>query len=1353
LPRTSALHPGNGITYLDDSGTAQRRSYPELLEQAARALAGLRTMDLRPGSPVIFQLPGLEDFITAFWACMLGGYVPVPVSISPTYETAHATLSKLRNAWQALGQPVVLSGSTLTDRLAAFADREGLTGFQVADMDDLRAHAPATDWHDSDPDDVALLLLTSGSTGLPKAVRQTHHNLVRWTVSVAEACEFTPDDTSLNWMPLDHVGGLVMFHLRDLSVGCNQVHAPTETVLRSPLIWLDWIQRHRATITWAPNFAFGLVNQHADDIAAGHWDLSSMRFILNGGEAIVARTARRFMELLIPHGLPPTAMRPAWGMSETCSGVTYSRSFRLDTTSDDDAFVSVGEPIPGDTVRIVDADHNPVAAGRVGNLQIAGISVTPGYLNNPEANRESFTPDGWFVTGDLGIIRDGELTIVGRAKDVIIINGANFYCHEIEAIAEDVEGVDVSFTAACGVMRPGDDSERLCIFFSPTAAAADRMPELMRTLRSTVAQRAGIAPDFLIPLARQDVPKTAIGKVQRSLLKERFERGEFASTPAPSPDDTDPMPLLQRVWRPSELPAGELPAGSTVLVFADAAGLGDRLADRLRASGHAHLTVRIADTFADGGDTIALDPSQADSYDRLFAALDARGFIPSHVIHAWSYAPAPDPDMAAAAQPTASIDLLRLLRAWATPRLDGRTTRLIVVSSFLQADHAPVAFGRAALLGIVHTIPHEYDWLDCVSVDFDSITPARDADAILAEAAEAGARAEVAIRDGIRHIAVLTPLPDNPAQASFVEGGFYVIGGARGGIGRTIAKHLRDHHAARLLLLGRSAVDPVVRDDHVIQWAGDIADPAAIQEAVAQAATRFGRAPDGFLHLAGIYHETPLAEETDDAFLATVRAKLTGAWALHQVARAYPGCLFVNFSSLLSYFGALGTSAYAAANASLDAFARQQRGDGVRALAIRWSLWTGTGMGRTVNRDALRLRGYLDRSPEENIALLERAIRSDGVDALVGLDVRNRSIQSHLDPSVAAAFAAGTSNDYVAPRTDTERALATLWQDLLGVERVGVEDNFFDLGGRSLLAARMFAWIGKEMGQTLPLATLYQAPTIASLAALLTTPETTTPSRPRAITRALAMQPNGSRPPIFCIPGVGSDVIVFQDLCRHLGPDQPFYGLQARGLDGTPHEGDGDHLSIEALAAEFVHEIRDIQPRGPYHLAGHCFGGLIMWEIARQLHGAGHPINMLALFDPVATNVFPDEIIQQDRLRHSLRKFLRMPMIERVRFAWMKLTSIRDKIIIRQRLGRSIARARLMHEQYRIERYPGPVMIFMAEDSHFNMAGVDDPRLYHEKFADGGATYRPVPGDRDSMLHGDGAAVLARHLRAAIHDA
>ena len=303
---------------------------------------------------------------------------------------------------------------------------------------------------------------------MPKGVILSHRNLLCRSIRSVQMNGFSPTDVSLNWMPLDHVAGIIYFHLRDVFVGCRQVHTPTESVLQDPLRWLDWIDRYRATVTFAPNFAFGLVNDQSEAIQRRCWDLSSMRFVLNGAEAIVAKTARRFLQLLAPHGLSTYSMRPAWGMSETSSGITYSDRFSYESSHDDDRYVEVGGPIPGIQMRIVDKQNQTLDVGETGRLQVKGATITPGYYHNPELNRNSFTEDGWYITGDLGFLREGQLTITGREKDEIIINGINYVGSEIEAVVEAVHGVEVSYTAACAVRPLNSNTDNLAIFFTPS---------------------------------------------------------------------------------------------------------------------------------------------------------------------------------------------------------------------------------------------------------------------------------------------------------------------------------------------------------------------------------------------------------------------------------------------------------------------------------------------------------------------------------------------------------------------------------------------------------------------------------------------------------------------------------------------------------------------------------------------------------------------------------------------------------------------------------------------------------------------------------------------------------------------
>jgi amino acid adenylation domain-containing protein len=206
----------------------------------------------------------------------------------------------------------------------------------------------------------------------------------------------------------------------------------------------------------------------------------------------------------------------------------------------------------------------------------------------------------------------------------------------------------------------------------------------------------------------------------------------------------------------------------------------------------------------------------------------------------------------------------------------------------------------------------------------------------------------------------------------------------------------------------------------------------------------------------------------------------------------------------------------------------------------------------------------------------------------------------------------GPSPGFVAPRTAVEEVLAEIWEELLGIERAGVHDNFFELGGHSLLAVLLMARIEKRLGTALPLATLFAAPTLESLAAALSQSGGQARRSP-----LVAIKPAGDLAPFFCVHPVGGNVFCYLDLARHLAPEQPFYALQ------SPGPGEGLPASIEEMAARYLRELRRIQPAGPYRLGGWSMGGLVAFEMARQLEAEGQGVDLVALIDTLPPAVAP----------------------------------------------------------------------------------------------------------------------------------
>lgn len=546
LKQTAGRDLGDRIIFVSENGAERRQSYGDLLIQAERILAGLRATGLVPGDKVILQLAHNDEILEAFWGCVLGGFVPVIAAVPKAYQITDRDFQQLCGVWKSFDRAWVILSS-----LPSQSDpTEELDPDKLIALDSLRNREADDQHHTAQPDDVAFFSLTSGSTGTPKSVVLTHQCVLQRAAGVNQLCGWGMDDVVINWLPLDHIGSISDWHLRCVPLGCTLVYAPKEYVLAKPLRWLDLIDKYRGTHSWAPNFAYALINRALEKSRDRSWNLSCLETLLTAGESVSLNVAEQFVGNLSSHELKTTVIRPAFGMAETGSGITYFqpdeqtplRFFNVDRNSLDDQlvmldaghpdaipFISLGPPIPGVTIKIVDEDGNTLPEQRVGHLHIQGDAVSTGYFQNEEATRAVFRDDGWFDSGDLAFISDGELVITGRSKESLIINGANFYNSEIESAVQEVPGVSVSFCAACAVRPKNAVTEKLSIFFHTLSSEDSHLRDLLGNIRKTLARQLGLKPDLLLPVAKEDIPKSPIGKLLRPQLVERFEQGDFAA--------------------------------------------------------------------------------------------------------------------------------------------------------------------------------------------------------------------------------------------------------------------------------------------------------------------------------------------------------------------------------------------------------------------------------------------------------------------------------------------------------------------------------------------------------------------------------------------------------------------------------------------------------------------------------------------------------------------------------------------------------------------------------------------------------------------------------------------------------
>jgi acyl-CoA synthetase (AMP-forming)/AMP-acid ligase II len=249
LQKTAGEFPNQGIIYINSDGSEQVQSYDQLLKDAQRILGGLRKLGLKPQDKVIFQLEQNQDFISAFWGCVLGGFIPVPIGIPTRYDQANATLDKFQNSWQMLGRPLVLIDNKSLPELSKWSHNLHDENFKLGTIENLYKYSPDNNYYNGQPEDLALLMLTSGSTGIPKAVTLSSRNLLSMKTGTVLMNGFNQKDVTLNWMPMDHVGALVFLSIMAVDLGCQQIHTPTEYILQNPLNWLDLIARHQSTIS------------------------------------------------------------------------------------------------------------------------------------------------------------------------------------------------------------------------------------------------------------------------------------------------------------------------------------------------------------------------------------------------------------------------------------------------------------------------------------------------------------------------------------------------------------------------------------------------------------------------------------------------------------------------------------------------------------------------------------------------------------------------------------------------------------------------------------------------------------------------------------------------------------------------------------------------------------------------------------------------------------------------------------------------------------------------------------------------------------------------------------------------
>ena len=543
----AAGFPERGLRFLDRAERATWLGWGEIHARSRRLAGGLLASGVAPGERVALVFPTSPEFVLGFFATLLAGAVPVPLyppARLGRLDEYHAQTARLllgAGCRLVLADPRVrrLLGESLAAAQPALGCRT---------LDELPAAAESA--VAVAPQDLGLVQFSSGTTFQPKPVALSHRALL---AQVRILNGFWPDSPELvhsgvSWLPLYHDMGLIGGVLCALERPGTLTLIGPETFVARPALWLRAISRYRATISPAPNFAYGLCVAKVRDEELEGVSLESWRVALNGAEPVAPEVLRAFCRRFAPFGFRAEAMTPVYGLSEAALAVTFSsldrpfRSARFDRaalalgevreSADGREIVSVGRPVPGFSIELREEGGTLTPPGHVGRIFVRGPSLMQGYLGQPEATASTLR-DGWLDTGDLGFAHDGELYLTGRAKDVLILRGRNHAPEDVEQALVGLAGARAGCAVAASFMPEGGEREVLAVFVEHQRETANELRRsLPRRVSDAVLARSGLVVDEVHVLAPGTLPRTSSGKLRRGETVRRHLAGDLAAPAA-----------------------------------------------------------------------------------------------------------------------------------------------------------------------------------------------------------------------------------------------------------------------------------------------------------------------------------------------------------------------------------------------------------------------------------------------------------------------------------------------------------------------------------------------------------------------------------------------------------------------------------------------------------------------------------------------------------------------------------------------------------------------------------------------------------------------------------------------------
>jgi acyl transferase domain-containing protein/thioesterase domain-containing protein/acyl carrier protein len=892
-----------------------------------------------------------------------------------------------------------------------------------------------------------------------------------------------------------------------------------------------------------------------------------------------------------------------------------------------------------------------------------------------------------------------------------------------------------------------------------------------------------------------------------------------------NPDPTEWLyaPAWIRGPKRESKPRSQEKPRSRWLLFMDQNGLGSQLLNSLQKEGYETATVIIGEKFAQtNSHDFIINPNNQEDYFNLIRELKARNTIPHSIIHLWSISAHKNQagiKYFEHLQPFGFYSLLYLCKAIENQSV----TEAINIEVIANGVHKVVGSEdvipeKATILGPCKVIPQEYTNIFCrfIDVSFEdsrSSSMEKLTAQLLSELTGEFSDPIVAYRDGQRWLQTFESVTLNEdlndtkekLPKTLRQNGVYLITGGLGNVGLVMAEYLAKSVQAKLILTGRSGLPPkeewqkwltthdasdiVSQKIHKVQSLEQMGAEVLIIKADVSSENEMMAAFNqiyyhfGMLH--GVIHVAGIVDASEFRFIHELNQvdcekhflpKVYGLYVLQKLlmGKQLDFCQVV--SSIASVLGGLGYSAYSAANIFMDTFVQKHRiKETIPWTSVNWDVWR---FKEEKNKGLGSSLAELGITPEEGLEVLQNVVSMENhaqlvvstadletrVNQWVKLETLRENQATAHESSFYGPIRLPSKEDNAAAVDQVEQTIAAIWQKLLGIDQIGIHDDFFELGGSSLTALRLFAEIENIFDKKISLAKLFQASTVEQLASIVRQKECQ-PDWASLVT----IQANGSNPPLFFIHGAEGNILLYRELAHHLGPDQPVYGLQSQGLDGRKVL----LTRIEDIAAHYINEIRTLQPEGPYYIGGYCMGGVVTFEMAQQLYAQGQRVNLLAMFETYNPHSSFNSTSIFSRIYHTLQNivfhcqnFLKLTPKEKLKFFSKKAMVEKSRIKEGMSVGLSKIAYRLslnkgskyphipikrVNDQaffsYKPQVYPGQVTLFRPQKFFF---GADDPQFGWDGLAKEGLDVYELPVNPRGMLVEPFVQLLADKLKTCI---